>query len=144
MNTKFSPSQFTATKFETQEDKAEFANRFVKFVESGYNPNIFTKKFYNRLSMCFGHIAHYNQAGFYDEFFTTPQGRLDFARITEGREIYGDPAYTDSDVEKVVQEWAREYSMVEKAQAELNAFVELTERAEFIRLQAKYGEDLMK
>jgi hypothetical protein len=138
MNTKFLPSQFTATKFETAEDKAEFANRFVRFVESGYNPNIFTKKFYTRLSMCFGHIAHYDQGGFYHTFFTSLEGRLNFAQATENREIYGDPSYTDSDVEKVLQAWARDYGMVAKARKNLYAGIEKEERAELARLQTKY------
>jgi len=144
MTTKFSPSQFTATQFETAEDKAAFANRFVRFVESGYNPNIFTKKFYRRLSMCFGHIAHYNQAGFYDTFFTSREGRLDFAQVTEGRQIYGDPAYCDSDIEKVLQEWAREYGMITRAQNELNVTIERLERAELTRLQAKYADEAVQ
>jgi hypothetical protein len=55
----FLPSDFTATKFSTAADKAEFGNTLLVFIESEWAPALFTKRFYNRLSMCFGHIAHY-------------------------------------------------------------------------------------
>jgi hypothetical protein len=55
----FLPSDFTATKFSTAADKAEFGNTVLRFIESEWASALFTKSFYNRLSMCFGHIAHY-------------------------------------------------------------------------------------
>ena len=55
----FLPSDFTAAKFSTAADKAEFGNTLLRFIESEWAPALFTKRFYNRLSMCFGHIAHY-------------------------------------------------------------------------------------
>jgi hypothetical protein len=55
----FLPSDFTATKFSTAADKAEFGNTLLRFIESEWAPALFTKGFYNRLSMCFSHIANY-------------------------------------------------------------------------------------
>jgi len=55
----FLPTEFTATKFSTAADKAEFGNHFLRFIESEWAQPLFTKDFYQRLSMCFGHIAHY-------------------------------------------------------------------------------------
>ncbi len=55
----FLPSDFTATKFSTAVDKAEFGNTLLRFIESEWASALFTKSFYNRLSMCFSHIAHY-------------------------------------------------------------------------------------
>ena len=55
----FLPSDFTATKSSTAADKAEFGNTLLRFIESEWAPAIFTKSFYNRLSMCFAHIANY-------------------------------------------------------------------------------------
>ena len=46
----FDPSQFTPTKWETAKDKAAFANRFVRLVESDFAAKHFTEKFYQRLS----------------------------------------------------------------------------------------------
>jgi len=58
-NGPFLPSDFTATKFSTAAGKAEFGNTLLRFIESEWAPALFTKSFYNRLSMCFSHIAHY-------------------------------------------------------------------------------------
>ena len=55
----FLPSDFTATKFSMAEDKAEFGNTLLRFIESDWASALFTKSFYNRLSMCFSHIANY-------------------------------------------------------------------------------------
>lgn len=102
MNKPFTADQFTPTKFSTAEDKAKFANHFVRFVEGGYKWSVFPKWFYNRLSMCFGHIAHYNRLGFYETFFLDNATIADFKRATMGT-IYGDPAWTHSDVERALQ-----------------------------------------
>jgi hypothetical protein len=39
--------------------KAQFGYAFLHFIEEEWRESLFTKNFYNRLSMCFGHIAHY-------------------------------------------------------------------------------------
>lgn len=136
---KFTAAQFTATKWDTSEDKARFANKFIAFVNSGYKLSLFPKTFYRRLSMTFGHIAHYNQGGFYETFFTSLRGRVDFARITLNGGGYGDPTYTYSDVEIALRQWALEMGMLEKAQSDLNRGIEISERAELNRLSEKYS-----
>jgi hypothetical protein len=55
----FFSSDFAATKFSTAADKAEFGNTLLRFIESEWASALFTKGFYNRLSTCYGHIAHY-------------------------------------------------------------------------------------
>jgi hypothetical protein len=55
----FSAGEFTPTEFSTAQDKAAFGNHFFRFIEAEWKESIFTKGFYNRLSNCFGHIAHY-------------------------------------------------------------------------------------
>jgi hypothetical protein len=73
----FLPSDFTATKFSTAADKAEFGNTLLRFVESEWALAFFTKGFYNRLSMCFGHIAHYvENAIMQSSLASTPEVRL--------------------------------------------------------------------
>ena len=47
----FLPSDFTATKFSTAADKAEFGNTLLRFIESEWAPALITKSFYNHLSM---------------------------------------------------------------------------------------------
>lgn len=104
----FNASQFTATEFDTAADKAEFANHFIQFIERDYPESLFNKKFYKRLSMTFGHIAHYNQGGFYETFFDTDEHKHDFMYQTMNHGCYGDPHYTYSDVERAVQKYLRE------------------------------------
>ena len=52
-------AEFTATKWDSAEKKAEFANKLCKFIAADFKESLFTKAFYERLSMTFGHIAHY-------------------------------------------------------------------------------------
>jgi hypothetical protein len=72
----FLPTEFTATKFSTAADKAEFGNHFLRFIESEWAQAHFTKDFYHRLSMCFGHIAHVDRPTFYETWFTSDHDRL--------------------------------------------------------------------
>jgi hypothetical protein len=99
----FLPSDFTATKFSTVADKAEFGNTLLRFIESEWASALFTKSFYNRLSMCFGHIAHYCRSQFYEEWFSSLDAQLRFLKHTLRFPCYGDPEYTFSDVEKAIQ-----------------------------------------
>lgn len=55
----FLPSEFVPTEFATADDKAQFGYALLHFIEEEWRESLFTKNFYNRLSMCFGHIAHY-------------------------------------------------------------------------------------
>jgi len=106
----FDASQFVATQWEGPEQKAKFANHFVHFIESGYNANLFHKWFYTRLSNTFGHIAHYNVFGFYDTWFSDREKQKHFLRHTLNSGGYGDPAYTYSDVEKVLKAYLKNYT----------------------------------
>lgn len=108
----FKAEQFTATKWETAEQKAKWANQFVKFCTSGFNPHWFTHAFYNRLRMTFGHIAHYNKMGFYNTFFVDDAGITDFLDITLQYPCYGDASWTYSDVEKILQEWLKQRGQI--------------------------------
>ncbi len=55
----FLPSEFFPTEFSTSADKAAFGNTLLHFLDADCPRELFTKKFYNRLSMTFGNIAHY-------------------------------------------------------------------------------------
>lgn len=97
------PQTFTATAHHPIEDKQKFFKHFIRFVNSGYNENLFHKWFYVQLSFMFGHIAHYNKAGFYSEKFATLEAREDFWQNIKTWRCYGDPAFTYCDVEKTIQ-----------------------------------------
>lgn len=130
---------FTATKWEGADKKAAFARQFTKLVEKDFAKSRFPKWFYTRLSMTFGHIAHYNREGFFEEFFTTTEGKVRFLRKTLAHPCYGDPAWTYSDVERVLQEWLLEHDVLSKYESRLAKEQEAEERAVLARLQAKYG-----
>jgi hypothetical protein len=99
----FLQSDFIATKFSTAADKAEFGNTLLRFIESDWASALFTKRFYNRLSMCYGHIAHYNRTQFYEEWFSSLAAQVRFLKHTLRFPCYGDPEYTFSDVERAIQ-----------------------------------------
>jgi hypothetical protein len=138
-DSKFTAAQFTPTEFYTAEDKAKFCNHFVRFVRSGFKETLFHKGFYNRLSNTFGHIAHYNRAGFYHVWFSSPGNRLEFLKRTAERRIYGSPEYTFCDCERVLAEWVRNSGLVEEYGAATRLALEKAERAELARLSAKYA-----
>ena len=138
----FDASMFTATAHSTTADKAKFANHFVRFVESDFKPTLFYGWFYTRLSMTFGHIAHYNCRGFYETFFADLAGKVRFLEITAGVKGYdmicGAPTHTYSDVERELRSWVQTEGVVEKARAKLGTAVEKREREILAGLKAKY------
>ena len=105
MSKPFNVSQFTATEFCTAQDKADFANKLAHFVESEFKYTIFYLPFYRRLSMCFGHIAHYNRDGFYDEWFSTPEKQKEWVYHVLRYNPCGSPEFTFVDVEREFQKW---------------------------------------
>ena len=135
----FTPDKFTATQWQGAEEKARFARQFIKFVQWDFSKKQFTKAFYQRLSQVFGHIAHYNLGGFYEEFFTTAEGKVRFLRQTLAHPCWGDPTFTYSDVERALQAWLRHVHVMEKYEQRLAEETEAEERAALARLQAKYG-----
>lgn len=130
---------FTATKWDPAEQKEKFVSHFLRFVKADFKWTLFYNWFYTRLSMTFGHIAHYNKNGFYGTFFTTIKGKVDFLKITLNYPCHGDPEYTYSDAEKVIQKALRDGSYLQKYQKQLAQEIEKEEKAELARLQAKYS-----
>lgn len=102
---------YTPTEWSSAADKMKFELQFKRFTERGFKRRDFPKWFYTRLSTMFGHIAHYDQRGFYEEFFTTPEDRRRFVDQALRWPCYGDPTCTYSDVERVLQQWLK--SLVE-------------------------------
>jgi hypothetical protein len=78
----FSSDTFTATKGDSGEVKAEFVNKLCRFMAADFKEPLFTKVLYRRLSLCFGHIAHYNSLGFFEHFFHDLQGKVAFLEET--------------------------------------------------------------
>jgi hypothetical protein len=55
----FQSELFTATKWSNAEEKTKFANDLMAFIAADFPEKKFKKGFYDRLSHCFGMIAHY-------------------------------------------------------------------------------------
>jgi hypothetical protein len=134
----FTAEQFTPTKRDNAQTKAKFARQFVKFVESDFDQRLFSQAFYRRLSITFGHIAHFNRQGFFETFFTTTADKVRFLRMTLAHPCFGDPAFTYSDVERALQGWLRESAILAKYEQRLADEMEAGERADLARLKAKY------
>ena len=134
----FTGEQFTATLWSTIDDKAQFGNQLLRFINEGFPRSSFTKTLYGRLSQCFQHIAHCDLYGFYAAWFSTPGDQARFVVHLLRAPCFGDPAYTYSDVERAVQDEIRRRNYVARyrlqaAEAERSADMELLER-----LEAKY------
>jgi len=104
----FRAEQFTPTQFSSAADKARFANHLVRFIKADFPKSLFPKWFYTRLSMTFGHIANFNEYGFFTTFFVDDKGKRRFMDMTKHHSCFGDPTHTFCDVEKAVQKWLRE------------------------------------
>ena len=135
---RFQAESFTPTKWSTAEQKASFANQLVAFIAADFPANKFTKALYDRLSHCFGMIAHYSRDGFFDTFFTDLPGKLRFLKCLAQWPCYGSPEYTFSDVEAATSEAIRSMGYVDIYNGRLRRESETRERAILALLQAKY------
>jgi hypothetical protein len=134
----FLPSDFTATKFSTAADKAEFGNTLLRFIESEWASALFTKSFYNRLSTCFGHIAHYNRAQFYEVWFSSLADQVRFLKHTLRFPCYGDPEYTFSDIERAIQREIIDRNYLARYELRLAQKQQATDLALLRQLEGKY------
>ena len=134
----FLPSEFTATKFSTAADKAEFGNTLLRFIESEWASALFTKSFYNRLSMCFSHIANYNRTQFYEEWFSSLAAQVRFLKHTLRFPCYGDPEYTFSDVERAIQREMANRNYLARYELRLAEEQQATDLALLRQLESKY------
>jgi hypothetical protein len=134
----FLPSEFVPTKFSTAQDKADFGNAFLHFIESEWARTAFSKSFYNRLSMCFSHIAHNDAAGFYATWFTSDADRLSFLRHALSCPCWGDPEFTFCDVERAIQQEIRKRNYLARYELRAAEAVRSGEMETLKRLEAKY------
>ena len=134
----FSPSQFIPTEWSTAADKAKFGNTLLRFLDADCPRELFTKKFYTRLSMTFGNIAHYNLEGFYDTWFTRDRHRLGFVQKILRWPCHGDPTFTFSDVERAVQRVVTERNFAGRFELRAAEQLRAAEIHELERLEAKY------
>jgi hypothetical protein len=134
----FLPSEFIPTQFSTAADKADFGNTLLRFIESEWKQTLFTKSFYNRLSMCFGHIAHFNRPTFYETWFTSDADRLRFLHHCLKHPCWGSPEHTFCDVERAVQREIRKRNYLGRYELRAAEDLRSAEMAILERLEAKY------
>ena len=134
----FLPSEFVPTKFSSAADKAEFGNALLNFLDADCAQELFTKKLYGRLSMTFGHIAHYDRSGFYDTWFTRARHRAAFVEKTLRWPCHGDPEFTFSDVEQAIQQVMRQRNYLARFELEAAEALRAAELRDLERLEAKY------
>jgi len=134
--------KYTPTQYVNAKDKENFVEHFMKFVEKGFPQKMFNEKFYQRLSMTFGHIAHYNSQGFWETFFTNATNKVRFLTMTLNHPCYGDPSYTFSDAEKEIQRRLVKMNILETwRQTEIQEN-DNKDYAEYQRLKRKFEVDI--
>jgi hypothetical protein len=134
----FDESQFIATRWSSAAEKAAFGNTFLHFIEADWKDTIFTKSFYNRLSMCFGHVAHYDRSGFWSTWFTSEKSKVDFLRHTLQWPCHGDPTFTFCDVERAIQREIRRRNYLALYQLKAAEELRSAEMSLLQQLEAKY------
>jgi hypothetical protein len=110
----------------------------LHFIESEWARTAFSKSFYNRLSMCFGNIAHYNLATFYETWFTSDTDRLEFLLHSLQWPCWGDPEFTFCDVERAIQQEIRKRNYLARYELRAAEAVRSGEMETLKRLEAKY------
>ena len=106
---------YTPTQFYTTDEKAKFVKHFINFFDNGCKRSLFTKFFYNHLHLHFmGHIAHFDIDGFYGTHFDNPDKQYEFLSHASEARIYGDPEWTFSDAEEVLQIWINESGILDE------------------------------
>ena len=139
----FYPGQFSATKYDSAEDKAKTANGLVRFLANGCQRPAFTARIYQALSLhMFGHIAEYNIDGFYATWFGTPQACAAWVTYVLRGGAYGfhDQGWGDGwgDVESAVAAWLKASGVADAILHLGETSTEASERAELARLREKY------
>lgn len=134
----FLPSEFVPTQFSSAADKSNFGNTLLHFLDSDCARELFTKKFYDRLSMTFGHIAHCDIEGFYSTWFTRDRHRLGFVTKLLRWPCHGDPKFTFSDVEHAVQRVMLERNYLARFELRAAEALRSAEIKDLERLEAKY------
>jgi hypothetical protein len=139
----FHADQFSTTQWATAEQKAQWENALASWVSRGFPQNGFTKSLYERLRNTFGHIAHYNRAGFYGVWFADIHRQLKWLRYVAKGGAYGpigDAAYTWSDVEAAFSAWVLQSGLMARYEQRCAAAIETSERALLAHLLSKYPQ----
>ena len=138
---KLDAADFTATKFDTAEEKTKFGNHLLRFIAEDFPKALWSKVFYRRLSMTFSNIAHYNEHGFWETWFETTADQISFLENIARYPCWGDPAYTYSDVETVIRKRVNKCGVIAWKQRQLADENKRNDLAQLARLKRLYEPD---
>ena len=93
---------------------------------------------YQRLSNCFGHIAHCDRETFYETWFKTDQDQLRFIKHTLAGLCWPDPKFTFSDVERAVQREIESRGYLARYELRAAVATHARDMDTLQRLEAKY------
>lgn len=131
-------AEFTPTRFCPASSKAWFTTHYLRFISSDFPRHQFTNRFYQQLMHTFGHIAHYALIGFWTEFFTSLDGKVEFLQQTVQHPCHGQPQHTWCDVERFIIRRLCQVDLLGFYRDALRQRQDSMERAELARLKAKY------
>jgi hypothetical protein len=77
--------EFKDVQFLTADDKRKIIKAWERFLKNGCRWEDFTERLYHHLMHHCGFIAHYSRAGFYDTYFTEPDGTAHFLSQFDAR-----------------------------------------------------------
>ena len=97
---------FVPTEWATAGDKGDCLLWLQAFMGTGCSKSLWHKNGYRYLSQhLFGHIAHYDIHGFWHTWFENEITCHTWVDNIAERTVYGDPAWTWSDVEAAIKIW---------------------------------------
>lgn len=134
----FTGQEFTPTRFDSAARKAVFANALCRFIAADFPSTLFTQLLYDRLCMCFGHIAHCDKDGFFATFFAGLDGKIRFLEQTLNHPCYGHPTHTYCDVERAIQARFQVCDILTVYRALRASEIAAAEQALLAQLRAKY------
>jgi len=101
--------RFVATEWDSVYEKRTFFSWLKRFMLNGCPKKMWSKKAYRHLNLhLFGHIAHYNQEGFWQTWFEKERSCHKWVDNIAERACYGSPTCTWSDVEVAIKNWLNE------------------------------------
>lgn len=136
---KFTEEDFFSSEYKTTKEKADLANKIVRFIEDDFPVGSFTKPMYTWLSGKFGFIAHYNLQGFLGTYFVSGSGKLKFLQqIANCWYVSEDRPDIDGDVEYAIQKWVKESRIIQLVQSKNDDAAREAELSQLNYLAKKY------
>ena len=102
----FTADRFTATQHSTAEEKARFCDALCQVRPQRVFAQSVQDRVLPTVSNIFGHIANYDETGFWEVWFATPAKQRQFVRRIHEWVPVGDPHFCWSDVERELKSWA--------------------------------------